>query len=263
MSWQHDIRRTTPAALLAFAAFVAVAPATASAISFSGLDAQSQYTGFASPPGIETPGLFTFDDTMNGTNPNAEPGVVTGSNGVAGVLGGVIDLQLLLDTSGFDPATDNLQGATFGGTGGGEVLVWDSTKTTVLLAFDVSFVQVASVSGTNNLFQMGDPEGSATSGFSLLTVSGGSLAGSVGGAGMPALLHLIVNDPDPPLPTTFPERFTAPGYLDESFNSGFAGAGTANAGVNWAITIVPEPGTAGLVALGLLALGLRGRRQRA
>lgn len=263
MSWPNHIRRDSLQALLALAAFVVLAPATAAAISFSGIDAQSQYTGFASPPGIETPGLFTFDDTMNGTNPTPEPGVVTGTNGVAGVLGGLIDLELLLDTSSFDPATDNLLGATFGGTGGGEVLVWDATKTTVLLAFDVSFVEVSTVSGTNNLFQMGDPEGSASSAFSQLTLTGGSLAGSVGGAGTPALLHLIVNDPDPPLPTTFPERFTAPGYLNESFNSGFAGAGTANAGVNWAITIVPEPGTAGLVALGLVALGVRGRRRRA
>jgi len=258
MSWLDEMRRTTPSALVALAAFVALT-SPAGAISFSGIDAQSQYTGFSGPAGPDTPGIFTFDDTMNGANPSPEPGVVTGENGLPDVLGGVIDLELLLDTAGgYDPVNDILFGAPFVGTGGNEVVIRDQPGGTVLLAFDVVEVVVANVQTSGNLFSMGDPEGSSASANSLMAVSGGTLAASVGGVGMPALIHLIVNDPDPPVPSIL-----TPGYLNDSFDSGFAGAGTANAGVNWAITIIPEPGTAGLVGLGLVALGVRARRRRA
>jgi len=262
-------RSATLSGLLAIAAAVvlAAAPAGAVTISFSGIDAQSQYTGYSGPPGPDTPGIFTFDDTVNGANLAPEPGVVTAQHNIAGLLGGVINLEMMLDTTGgYDPATDQATIASFMGTGGNEVTIWDATQTTLLLSFDLSYVDVRNISalGTvNNLVRLGDAEGSLVPNRSLLTVTGGSLAGTVGGLGTQAVLDIVINDPNPALPDDLASAVAGyPGFWNDSFTSGIAGGSTPEAGVNWAITIIPEPGTGSLLGLALLGLAGWRRSQR-
>jgi len=122
--------------LLGAGAFLLVVAGAATAVSIGGTDAQSQYTA--------VDGVFTFDDTLNGLNPSPEPGTVTTADNpaLAGLVGGLIDLELLLDTTGgFNPAAGFITDASFVGTGpGSEIVIWDSTGSTILLALDVSFV---------------------------------------------------------------------------------------------------------------------------
>ncbi len=84
-------------AIACLALGLGLSPGQARAVAIGGTDAQSQYTGFA--PLLSDSGIFTFDDTLNGANPAPEPGTVTTADGagLAGLVGGVIDLELMLD----------------------------------------------------------------------------------------------------------------------------------------------------------------------
>lgn len=257
MNRNHRSARRSLRTALLIASWISIAPASSLALSFSGIDAQTQF-GFANP------NLLTFNDTVNGTNPNPEPGTVTGTMGVGGVLGGRITLELLLDTSGYNKATDPGTGANFIGTGGNEVMVWNATMTTLLLSFDVFFVDVSAMNGLgiSNQVELGDAEGSSVQSHSFMKVAGGSLAGTVGGVGTVALLDLIINDPDPPLSDTFGDFLAGyPGFWNNDFTSGIAPPLTGEAGTNWAITILPEPGTGILLGAGLAALAAYRRRR--
>ncbi|MCG8588431.1 MAG: hypothetical protein MJE66_04000 [Proteobacteria bacterium] len=236
-------------------------PAAGATIRFGGVDAQSQYTGFSGPPGPDTPGVFTFNDTVNGANPGPEPGTVTTEENIAGLVGGRINLELFLDTSSYDPATDSLLDARFVGTGPTpEITIWDAGQTTLLLSFDVQFVDVVSASPFGGgALSLGDsPRGDPPQAVnSSLLVSGGSLAGAVGGIGTEAVLQLILSRPNPALPIAGFPFFN--GYLNDSLTVGI----TTNplSAVNWDIAIVPEPDTGILVGASLVVLGLL-RRER-
>ena len=56
---------------------VALAPLGAAGISFSGTDVQSQFTSYSAAPVIDTPGLFTFNDSLEGATATPAAGVVT------------------------------------------------------------------------------------------------------------------------------------------------------------------------------------------
>ena len=234
---------------------VALAPLGAAGISFSGTDVQSQFTSYSAGPVIDTPGLFTFNDTLDSANPTPTAGVVTAEDGVTGLAGGQIDLEMLLDPS-YD-ASGPIIGAPFTpfiGAGGNDILIWDASRSTVLLAFSVSFVNVRNANGlgSSNLIAFGDPEGSETRINSELQVIGGSLAAAVGGTGSFATLDILL-DPIPELSTGFGDFLAGyPGVLENSLSGG----------VVWSITMTPEPGTGLLLGSALVALGVHGRRRR-
>lgn len=237
----------------ALAVAVAMLPFAAGAVGFSGTDSNVQFTAYGSIGVTGTPGVFAFYDS---DDPSPARGTVTAEDGVAGLLSGQVDLEMLLDLSGgYDPSTDALVSASFTGTGGNEIIVWDSAGTTALAVFDISFVNVRNANGVggSNVISFGDPETSETQINSALTLVGGTLAGSLGGAGQIAILDIIF-DPTPGLPDDFNPSFLTgyPGFLGNSLTGG----------VTWAITIVPEPGTGLLLGSALLALGVHGRRQR-
>ncbi len=144
--------RTARRGLGAFVAFLLVVgwsgSATAAPIEIGGVDVQSQYTGFGRARPTPTPpptrACSRSTNSINGSNPNPEPGTVTTESQTLGLIGGRVEFEIMLDTSSFDPATGSLLDASFIGTGATpEIVIWDSTQTTVLLAFDVSFVDVA------------------------------------------------------------------------------------------------------------------------
>jgi hypothetical protein len=215
------------------------AAAGATPLRIDAVDAQSQYTGFN--PVVSDSGVFTFNDTFNGTNPSPERGTVTSSD-VAGLLSGRVDLEIVLDTTSYDPATSTPLGAPFVGTGpGAEIVIWDASETSVLLTFDVGFINVTSVAP----FAMGTPNLDGYGVSSQLTVAGGSLAGAVGGIGTAAVLEIIVDSPSPQLTTG-----TLFGYLNDSFTVGIPDQPPVGQ-VDIAI-VIPEPS---VFVLGAAALG--------
>jgi hypothetical protein len=235
--------------------------ATALDIEISGVDIQSEYTGFN--PVVPDSGVFTFYDSMSGMNPNPERGTVTTESQPLGLVDGRIDLEIMLDTSSFDPAVDNLLGAPFTGTGvPNEILIWDSTETTVLLAFGVDFIDVTGVTPQylpylpSSIITLGENVLSGVGVSSRLLVQGGSLADAVGGIGTQAVLQLTISNPDPQVTTT-----NMNGYLDDSFSVGIPPDPPTN-GVNWEITIVPEPTTSLLIGGSLTLWAALKRRRR-
>jgi hypothetical protein len=230
-------------------------------VRFAGVDVQSQYTGFT--PVVGASGIFTFNDTLNGTNPSPEPGVVTTEEaGGLGLLNGRISLEMDLDTSSYNPATGTVPNARFIGTGPmPEVLIWNAAQTTVLLAFDIVFVDANTVSSF--AIAMGDSEDLGASVNSRLKLVGGSLYGAAlaatGGHRL-STLQIIVNRPVP-APTMVASG--SPGYLNNSFAAGIGAPSSPPPGVNWAISIIPEPATGLLVTLSLVGLSAYSRGRRA
>jgi hypothetical protein len=55
----------------------------------------------------------------------------------------------------------------------------------------------------------------------------------------------------------------APGYLNASFAAGIGAPSSPPPGVNWAISIIPEPATGLLVTLSLVGLSAYSRGRRA
>lgn len=244
-------------------ALLGLAAGPAHAVSIGGTDAQSQYTGFS--PVLPDSGIFTFDDTLNGSNPAPEPGTVTTADGagLAGLIGGVIDLELMLDTSSFNPAAGGILDATFIGTGPApEIVIWDATQTTVLLALDVVFVNATQAlpdtfAPPRGSLQLGNVQTSTFGVESELNVVGGTFAGAVGGIGTGATLQIFIADP---LPSgiVFGDLLPTGDFWNDGFTVGFDT--NPSSSINWEINFVetvPEPGAALLIGLGLLALRRR------
>jgi hypothetical protein len=261
---RSSIRTIALRPLLSMAVVLLVAPLSAHAVAIGGVDAQSQYLGFT--PVVADSGVFTFEDTLNGTNPAPEPGTVTTADGagLAGLIGGAIDLEIMLDTGSFNPATDNILNATFIGTGAGpEIIIWDSpARNTVLLALDVDFVNVTQILPSYppfipccGSFTIGQPELSTYGVESQLAVTGGTYAAAVGGIGTGATLQIFISDPVP----TFDSTVTTT-YLNDDFTVGFNVNPSSE--VTWELNFVPEPGTALLAAVGLAGLAMAGRSRR-
>lgn len=254
------------------------APAHAALIFIGGNDANSQFTG----AGVTSPeaGVLTFDDTFNSTNV-PELGVVTSCENDAGAACADFGLDIL--SSGvptvnfaavlsatqengidpFDPATDNINKASFVGMAGPDFVIWDPNGSgNILLAFELSFVDVTQAKKKSSLF--GDPDGTITLGdadpnalTSLLTVSGGSLNHLVGGVGTPARLQVQMATLTPGILT----KSDLSGYFNTNFLSGEGAEPRAD--TIWDITIVPEPSTAALLGVSLLGLvGLARRYSR-
>lgn len=244
---------------LLLAAVMAMGTASgASAVSFriDAVDTQSQYTGFTPTP-VANSGVFTFNDTANGLNV-PEPGQVTASEATGIPVNSLVDLEIALDTSGFDPATGSLASATFVGTGpGAELLIWDPTGSTVLLALDIDFIDVTTVGPKpffDGSFTMGAPSLTQYGLSSQLQVVGGTQAASVGGIGTRAVLEILVDSPVPEVSTT-----NVSGYLNDSFVVGLPDTPPVGQ-VDIALTI-PEPGGLLLGAAAVLAgLGVARRR---
>jgi len=238
---------------------VGLAPGGARASSIGGTDAQAQYTGFS--PLLPDSGVFTFNDTLNGTNPAPEPGTVTTADdpALAGLVNGAIDLEIELDTSAYDPATGALLSASFIGTGpGSEVLIWDSpAKTSLLLALDVSFIDAVQaapdfLAPPRGSVSLGNVQVSTFGIDSQLTVTGGSFAAAAGGIGTGATLQILIADPLPDGVTL--ADFTAGGFWNKTLTVGFNTNPTS--AITWEINFlaVPEPGLS--VVLGVALLGL-------
>lgn len=256
-------KTTRRAGYAGLAAAVLLSAGLAHAIAIGGVDAQSQYSGYT-PVDAES-GVFTFEDSLNGSNPSPEPGTVTTADNpaLAALVGAVIDLEIQLDTSGgFDPATDSILDATFVGTGAWpEIMIWeDETRTTLLLALDVDFVNVTQILPSFppfipccGSFTLGQPELSTLGVQSRLVVAGGSFAGAVGGVGTEAVLQIFISDPVPSFGTADVTNF-----LNDDFTVGFNVNPSSE--VTWEIEFVPEPSVALLLGAGLVALGaMRGR----
>jgi len=239
-------RNLFPLALTGLLALAASSPAAAAPIALGGVDARSEYTYNA---GTDV-GVYTFADTLTG-----EAGTVTTAD-LGGFIGGRITLELLLDTTGFDPTTDNMLDAQFIGTGGNEIVIWDATQTTTLLSFDVDFVDTVQFGIANgSSITIGENTVGGVDVTSRLTVTGGTRAGDVGGIGSPAALKLTLNRPQPAVTLANFQGYWGTSLI--TVGNGYAPLSASN----WDLLIIPEPGTLLLVGLGVAALaGVRRSR---
>jgi hypothetical protein len=252
--------------LLAAVLLIAV-PAAALEIHIGGVDANSQYTGFVGAP--TGAGIFTFDDQFNQMN-TPELGRVTSYdlpalNLIQGPNQAKVNFEAILGPVSqqglnFNPATDNVKQAIFLGTSGTDFYILDPIdNTTVLLAFELNFIEVTgatkAVAGVDpdGSILLGDPTVTATS--SKLVLTGGTLANLVGGIGTQARLEILMGTLTPPILT----RGNFSGYLNTDFLSGVGSAPVAT--TVWNLTIVPEPSTAALLGFSLLGILAVARRR--
>jgi hypothetical protein len=236
-------------------ALVAATPAFALGIHIGGIDAETQYNRPGAPVAA---GVLTFDDEFNGFN-DAEPGVVTSSD-LAALLGADVNLEVALDTSGFDPVTGDVRNAVFIGTGAGPEIVMMSGNTT-LLSFQVHMLDVEQalraggiLGGPDGTIVLGNPELENFGISSNLTVAGGTLNALVGGVGTPAVMEMLLSSLNPAMT----QALRNAGYLNLNFTNG---VGTSAESTTWNITIIPEPGTAVLLGFALLGVVAAARRR--
>ena len=248
------------------------------AVHIGGVDVQSEYTSPTS--GVGTPGLLTFSDAFNSGN-NPEPGVVTSSDLVGFNLIGVnaraffdVILSPLRenDVTPFDPATDNINLASFAGAAPTAFTIFQPQSNTgpgqnvpvdILLTFSVSFIDVTNARGASIIpgvdpdgqIKFGNPEENDVT--SLLTVTGGSLANLVGGIGSTARLEVLVVTPNPAIPN----NAALSGYFANNWTGGSAAQPVSATTWNLTIIPIPEPSTATLIGGALVGLAALRRRR--
>lgn len=187
-------------------------------------------------------GVSPFDPASTGTDGNVKRARFEGVDGMA-------DFAIFKVDAGLDGIVDPTE---------------SNSPTDFLLLFDIEFIDVTGATkrettggGTividpDGSITLGDPSINATS--SRLTIIGGSLANQFGGIGTEARLSVKFETLDPAILSNSDFR----GYLGSDFTSG-VGA-TPVVPTRWELTIVPEPGTAALVGLGLAGLSFVRRR---
>ena len=258
------------------------APATASIITITGADEDSQYVGAGT--GDPLAGLMTF--TLDGD----DSGFVSAVDGAGDLTGTGFDPANISATEvrawfsvelgpnqnpspgnggPFDPATDNVNKARFLGNGADFSIFTvvdpltpggSNTPDEMLLIFDIDFVDVTASTKAQGLFDtdgsvsLGDPTETATS--SSLTLVGGTMAAAFGGVGSSARLSVTYASLSNPILKGGDRN----GYLNDDFTSGISVPGQAP---TWTLTIIPipEPGTASLLGLSLLVITGLARRQ--
>lgn len=285
-------RELVLAGLLGGCALLLPGSVRAAIIHIGGIDQNSQYT---KPDPLDEEaqddaGIFTFDDQFNGFN-DPERGLVTSCEDAGGTACTDFGLDLLSENDlgesvpsvdfdvvlsatqengidPFDPATDNINKATFEGlSGASDFVIWDPNGSgNILLQFNVVFIDVTQATPRQAVGPIVlDPDGQINLGnadplavSSLLTVSGGTLNQLVGGKGTPARLQLQMGTLDPAILNSA----ALSGYFDDNFLSGFSSSTPRN-DTTWNLTIVPEPSTAALMGVSLIGLvGLARRYSR-
>jgi hypothetical protein len=271
MIFGSDLR--TGLAVLACALGAGAAQAS---IHIGGVDVQTEFTKPTAVSG--TPGLLSFSDAFNSGN-NPEPGVVTSSDLVGFNLLGVnaraffdVILSPLQedDATPFNPATNNINLASFQGVTPTAFTIYQPQSSTgpgqnvpvdILLTFSVSFIDVTNARQASTIpgvdpdgqIKLGNPE--AIDVTSLLTVTGGSLAGLVGGVGTQARLEVLFVTPNPAILT----KADLVGYFADNWTGGNAAQPVS--ATTWNLTIIPEPSTAALVGVALVGLVAIARRR--
>ncbi len=248
-----------------------------------------------------TNGVFSFANAAVGADPDL-PGFVSsddipgsnltnvdGSGGLAQVAFNILlgPTQGATGTgdgvSAFVPtstgADGNIKKAQFLGGPSADMIIYrpvpgsPNAIAEILLAFDISFIDVTNATrqAIDPLPPFGviDPDGSITLGdatstavSSFLTVTGGSLAASVGGAGAEARMSLLISTLTPAIIAGADFR----GYFGNDWTSGIGAEPVA--GLAWDLVIfepavvAPEPNTGALLTFSLLTFAAHGRLRR-
>jgi hypothetical protein len=232
----------------------------------------------------DLPGFVSSDDIPGSNLTN-----VDGSGGLAQVAFNIVlgPTQGATGTgdgmSPFVPTSTlgdgNIKKAQFiGGPGVADMIIYKPVSGSpnsideILLTFDIDFIDVTNATRQTvdplPPFSVIDPDGSITLGdatstalSSFLTVSGGSLAASVGGIGAEARMSIIIS-------TLTPALINGPdfrGYFGANWTSGIGAepiAGLAYDMVIFEPVVVPEPATGTLLTLSLLVFAAHGRLRR-
>lgn len=284
--------------LIAIVALSLGAAGTSGAVEFhiGGADSVSDYNWDG------TDGVFSFANAAVGSDPNLPGFVssddIPGSNltNVDG-FGGLAQVAFNIvlgptqgatgtgnGTSPFNPTSTlgdgNIKKAQFlGGPTLADMIIYRPVSGSpnsideILLTFDISFLDVTNATKRTvdplPPFSVIDPDGSITLGeatstavSSFLTVTGGSLAGLVGGIGAEARMSIIISTLTPAILAGADFR----GYFGDDWTSGIGAEPIA--GLAWDLVIfepavvVPEPATGALFALSLLVLAAHGRLRR-
>jgi hypothetical protein len=265
--------------MLAFALLLA-APAAALEFHIGGNDRISQYYGFdGSQP---WPGLLTFQEPSNGSNPTPDLGSVTSEDLAGGGANCSLGANVLCNAKvefdailgpisqqgvNFVPSTSNIKQAIFLGANVGADMVFidPNDNVTVLLAFELNFIEVTQASkellpqNPDGTILLGNPTGTADS--SKLVLIGGTLNQLVGGVGSEARLQLLMDSLTPSILA----KGDFAGFLNGNFLSGAGGTPVLPTVFDMTIIAIPEPSTAALLGfslLSLLALARRSSRRR-
>ncbi len=261
-----ELRAVVAAVVGALGLLLAGAAHAFTTVLIGGTDAQSSYEGYTDAQ--PNAGVFTFFDAVVEATP--QKGFVdTPDPNFLSFVNAKVDLDIIFDTSVCNPAACGMTFASFkGANAGADLIFWPSGGGPIpLLMLEIDFIDVvqASPASGGNFAMGGQVVNPNLFGTSKLRVVGGSEAAAIIAyvGGNKAILRMDINKPKDNTGTKIQtaDLLSTGIWFNEDWTVGLPALIPVGA-TNFDLVIVPEPGTAALLGLSLVALALHARTRR-